>query len=80
MGTMHDLSTGAGRYIDAITNPSAHPSGQFIASENPGKQTGPIADQAGLWDIFADEAAQEAAFAALHKFMGPASAIGQQPV
>ena len=80
MGTMHDLSTGAGRYINAITTPSAHASGQFIATQNSGKQTGPVGDQAEVWGIFADETAQEAAFAALHKFMGPASGVGQQPL
>eukprot|EP00854_Cymbomonas_tetramitiformis_P023244 gene23244-28132_t len=65
-GQMHDVGTGAQRYIAPLCS-KTYPSGQFIASAK--GQTGAVANQATLWDVFSTEDAQDSAYEALHRYM-----------
>lgn len=67
-GQMHDVRTGAARYVEPVMAASnVFPSGTFVASLK--GQTGKVGDQIELWDVFGDVAAQDAAFEAMHQYM-----------
>lgn len=67
LGQFHSLPTGAKRYVGAVTT-DAIPTGSFYASQK-GKVVGKLVDQTTINSMYADEAIQEAAFQAVHRFL-----------
>jgi NAD(P)-dependent dehydrogenase (short-subunit alcohol dehydrogenase family) len=67
MGIIHDLETGAGRIVNALSDPSIK-SGRFYASAA-GKLTGPLVDQSTIRPEMNNEAYQENANQAVHRFI-----------
>ena len=66
-GLMHDLETGAKRYVDTVTNPNFK-TGLFYGSEEP-VTTGPLVDQSSIFPILADQKVQDNAYEAIHSFL-----------
>jgi hypothetical protein len=67
LGIGHKLEVGAGRLVDAVTD-STLQSGLFYASAA-NTITGPVIDQAEIVPDLRDEAIQEHAYAAIHRFV-----------
>ena len=67
LGMVHSLETGSRRLVDSIDNASI-PSGAFYASAA-GKLSGRMVDQAPLQPGLRDEAVQEHAYEAIHRFL-----------
>ena len=67
LGMMHALDVGSERYVEALLG-TRFPSGLFLGSPKD-KMSGELQDQAQHYPVFADEAYQEAAFEALHRFI-----------
>lgn len=65
LGIFHSLETGTERYVTGLYS-TAFSSGSFLGSPTD-VCSGELQDQAPLYPIFADEAYQEAAFAAVHR-------------
>ena len=67
LGMMHDLDVGAKRYVDAL-NDKAYTTGAFYGSaEN--LLTGPMIDQATIFEDLNNEAFQDNAYEAVHRFI-----------
>ena len=67
MGAVHNLETGSRRIIDSVDN-AAIPSGAFYASKA-GQVSGTLVDQAPQQPGLREEAVQEHAYEAVHKFL-----------
>jgi NAD(P)-dependent dehydrogenase (short-subunit alcohol dehydrogenase family) len=67
MGIIHDLQTGAGRIVRSIDDPKIL-SGKFYASAA-GKLTGPLVDQSTIRPEMNNEAYQDNANRAIHRFI-----------
>ena len=67
MGMMHKLEVGAKRYVDVVMDTKFR-SGIFYASKEP-VTTGPLVDQAPIFDVFGDLKAQDNARQAIHRFL-----------
>ena len=67
MGMMHGLETGANRFVDGLNN-KAYKSGVFYASKKP-VLTGPVVDQATIFDDLRNERFQDNAYEAIHRFI-----------
>ncbi len=65
-GLMHDLEIGAKRYVDGLTDES-YKSGLFYASKK--SMTGPLADQGTIFADLNNEAFQDNANEAIHRFI-----------
>jgi hypothetical protein len=70
-GISHPLDVGAKRLVDALVGGGLH-SGGFYASAAK-KLTGPLVDQSSIVADFADEAAQDHAYQAIHRFLDKTS-------
>lgn len=66
-GMMHNVETGAARYINALTD-EAYKSGVFYASPI-GAMIGDVVDQATMLADFANEDFQDNAYEAIHRFL-----------
>ncbi len=69
LGKFHDLQTGAGRYLSALYDAEAFRSGVFYGAPYPGL-TGEPVDQSAIFPLIGDEAAQDNANEAIHRFVG----------
>jgi NAD(P)-dependent dehydrogenase (short-subunit alcohol dehydrogenase family) len=67
MGIIHNLETGAGRIVNALGDPAIK-SGRFYASAA-GKLTGPLVEQSTIRPEMNNEAYQENANQAVHRFI-----------
>lgn len=67
MGMAHSLETGAGRIVSGLTDPTLK-SGVFYGS-GPQTLTGPVMDQSQIFPDLANEAIQEHANQAVHRFL-----------
>jgi len=67
LGKSHSLSTGAKRFVDAVLEEDTYKSGVFYGSKV--GVSGPVGDQAEMWDILKNESAQDNATEALHAFL-----------
>ena len=67
LGKMHDLKTGAKRYVDAL-NDESFESGIFYASKFPGV-TGSLVDQTTIFADIGNRAFQDNANEAIHRFI-----------
>ena len=67
LGKMHDLETGAKRYVEAL-NDEAFQSGVFYASKFPGV-TGALVDQSAIFADIGNQAFQDNANEAIHRFI-----------
>lgn len=65
-GMMHNLETGAKRYVECLLNDKFQ-SGHFYASRE-GSPTGPVIDQAGIDSAFSNPDFQDNANRAVHRF------------
>ncbi|MEM9105770.1 MAG: SDR family NAD(P)-dependent oxidoreductase [Pseudomonadota bacterium] len=65
-GMMHNVETGAKRYVDGLLNPQFE-SGRFYASDT-GSPTGPVVDQTTIDSELGDFAFQDNANSAVHQF------------
>ncbi|CAB9506750.1 Protochlorophyllide reductase A, chloroplastic [Seminavis robusta] len=70
-GKVHDLETGAKRYVDALTDEGGtnYKSGRFYASADENSITGPTSDQSAIWDVFDNEVYQDNAYTAIEKLL-----------
>jgi len=66
-GISHSLEVGAKRLVDALAGDGLQ-SGGFYASAAK-TLTGPLFDQSGIVADFADEATQDHAYEAIHRFL-----------
>lgn len=66
---MHDLETGARRYVDVLTN-NKFQSGAFYASPQ-GKMTGSLVDQTTIQPAFSNTTYQDNVNQAVHRFTAP---------
>jgi len=66
-GNAHSLEVGAKRYVDALLEHSTYQSGVFYGSKK--GLSGELSDQAEFLDYFANEAFQDNANEAIHKFV-----------
>jgi len=66
-GKAHSLEVGATRYVDALLDHSTYQSGVFYGSKE--GLSGELSDQAEFLNYFADEAFQDNANEAIHKFV-----------
>lgn len=67
LGMMHDLETGARRYVEALSDPKFE-SGRFYASRA-GSPTGPVVDQATIQPDFGNPVFQDNVNRAVHRFV-----------
>eukprot|EP00051_Salpingoeca_urceolata_P028833 m.488168 g.488168 ORF g.488168 m.488168 type:complete len:326 (+) comp25601_c0_seq1:325-1302(+) len=67
LGVMHTKEKGAARFVQVLLD-TRFKSGLYLGSTY-NKMTGPLEDQALHYPIFGDEAYQEAAFEAVHRFI-----------
>jgi len=67
LGMMHDLETGARRYVEVLTNPKFE-SGRFYASRA-GSPTGPVVDQTTIQPDFGNPVYQDNVNRAVHQFV-----------
>jgi NAD(P)-dependent dehydrogenase (short-subunit alcohol dehydrogenase family) len=67
MGMAHSLETGASRIVSALTDPALK-SGAFYGS-GPQTLTGPVMDQSEIFPDLANEAIQQHADQAIHRFL-----------
>ncbi len=65
-GMMHGVDVGAKRYVDGLTDPKFE-TGRFYASKG-GLPTGPVVDQATLYDGLNNPAIEDNAKQAVHRF------------
>ena len=66
-GTFNTLEKGAKRYVDALLDHSTYQSGVFYASKK--GLSGEMSDQSTILDYFVNEAYQDNAYEAIHKFI-----------
>lgn len=80
-GWYQTLDDGTARYMRAVSDRDLRaefPSGTFVASDNPKMATGKLCDQAEIWDIFAQEQYQEAAYEVVHRHLPEYGAAASQ--
>jgi hypothetical protein len=66
-GIAHPLEVGAKRLLDALVDDGLRNGGFYASAAK--TLTGPLVDQSGIVSDFADEATQDHAYQAVHRFL-----------